>query len=76
MVAALDDLRTQFANSIIALVGHGDPIKATIACYAGIPLDLMLRIEISPASVSVVEVNDYGPRILCVNHTGELPRFE
>ncbi len=76
MVAALEDLRTQYPNSIIALVGHGDPIKATIACYAGIPLDLMLRIEISPASVSVVEINDYGPRILCVNHTGELPCLE
>jgi broad specificity phosphatase PhoE len=70
MVRALETLRTQFPNGVIALVGHGDPIKALIACYAGIPLDLMLRIEISPASISIVSLDDYGPRILCVNYTG------
>lgn len=75
MVAALDNLRARFPDDIVAIVSHGDPIKSVLACYAGIPLDLMLRIEISPASVSVVSIGDFGPRILCVNHTGELPRL-
>jgi probable phosphoglycerate mutase len=38
-----------------------------------VPLDLFARIEISPASVSVVTVADYGPSVLCLNHTGDLP---
>jgi broad specificity phosphatase PhoE len=76
MVRALEDLRAQFSTGIIALVGHGDPIKAVIACYAGIPLDLMLRTEISLASISIISLDEYGPRILCVNHTSQLPRLE
>jgi probable phosphomutase (TIGR03848 family) len=75
MVSALEELRAQFPDAVIALVGHCDPIRAAIACYAGIPLDLMLRLEISPASVSVVSLDVYGPRILCVNHVGKLPRL-
>ncbi len=75
MVSALEDLREQFPKAVIALVGHGDPIKAVIAGFAGIPLDLMLRIEISPASISIVSLDDFGPRILCINHTGRLSRL-
>lgn len=75
MTAALDDLRARFPNDVVAVVGHGDPIKALIAGFAGIPLDLMLRIEISPASISVVSIGEFGPNILCVNHTGELSRL-
>jgi len=73
MIATMESLRAQYPDDTIALVGHGDPIKAAIACCAGIPLDLMLRIEISPASISVVTIDDYGPGILCVNHTAQLP---
>jgi probable phosphoglycerate mutase len=42
-------------------------IKAAIAYYLGVPLDLFQRIEISPGSVSVVEVYDETARILLVN---------
>jgi probable phosphoglycerate mutase len=38
----------------------------------GIALDLFHRIEISPASVSVVSLDEYAPRILRLNDTGEL----
>lgn len=55
----------------VALVSHGDPIKSALAYYLGVPLDLFQRIEISPASVSVVELNEWGPRVLCVNGAGE-----
>ena len=40
--------------------------------FLGVPLDLLLRIEISCASVSVVEWGDYGPWMLGVNFTGEI----
>ena len=45
-------------------------IKAAIAYYLGIPLDLFQRIEVSPGSVSVVEVYDETARILMVNGGG------
>ena len=42
-------------------------IKAILAHYLGVPLDLFQRIEISPASVSIVKVERYGPEVLLVN---------
>lgn len=72
MIAALERLRERHPDQTIAVVSHGDVIKSAIAHYAGIPLDLFHRIEISVASVSVVEVGDHGPRIVCVNQTGDL----
>src|SRR4051812_39528071 len=56
----------------VAMFSHADPLRALIAHALGIPLDFILRFEISPASVSVME---WGivPRLLCLNETGEIP---
>jgi probable phosphomutase (TIGR03848 family) len=56
----------------LALVSHGDVIKALVAQCLGVPLDLFQRIEIGPASVTVLVVAARGPWVLCVNHTGML----
>ena len=37
--------------------------------YMGIPIDMLLRFEISPASVSVLELSEWGARVMCVNAT-------
>jgi hypothetical protein len=31
---------------------------------------LSLRLEVAPASVSVIELNDHAPRVLCINSIG------
>jgi probable phosphoglycerate mutase len=51
----------------VALVSHGDAIKATLAYFLGVPLDLFGRIELSPASLSVVRVEPHGPQVLLIN---------
>lgn len=56
----------------LALFSHGDPIRAAIAYWLGVPLDLFLRIRISLASVSVVHLSERGPSVLGVNDTGEV----
>ena len=70
-VAALDRLRARHPGEMIALISHGDVLKAVIGHYAGIPIDLLERLEIDPASVSVVAVHDWGARLLRLNDTGE-----
>jgi broad specificity phosphatase PhoE len=65
-------LKERHPGEMIALFSHGDPIKSAIAYWLGAPLDLFLRIEISLASVSVVQLGDYGPHVLCVNNTAEI----
>ena len=54
-------------------MSHGDPLRSLVAHYLGMPLDLLARFEISPASVSVLELSEWTARVLCVNHTGEMP---
>ncbi|HSX64678.1 MAG TPA: histidine phosphatase family protein [Pseudoxanthomonas sp.] len=73
MVIGLDRLRARHPQQTVAVFSHGDMIKAAIAYYAGIPLDLFKRIEISPASISVVEIDDDTVRLLTVNDTGTVP---
>jgi broad specificity phosphatase PhoE len=49
------------------LVSHGDVIKAALCWALGLPLDLLHRFEISPGSVSALELGEAGPRALWLN---------
>jgi probable phosphoglycerate mutase len=42
----------------IAIFTHGDVIRAALARYLGLHLDLLLRFDIDPGSVSVVQMHD------------------
>jgi probable phosphoglycerate mutase len=44
----------------VALVGHGDPIRAAIAQAIGLPLDFMQRFDIAPASLSILRTSEHG----------------
>lgn len=72
IVAQLQAFHQQHNGHCIAIVSHCDLLKAALAYYLGVPLDLFQRIEISPASISILELSDYAPRITRVNDTGTL----
>lgn len=72
MLRAMERLRDAWPDGVVAMIGHGDPIRAALAHCLGIPLDLALRLDVAPASVSVVRLAEWGPRVLRVNDTGEL----
>ncbi|HEX8598578.1 MAG TPA: histidine phosphatase family protein [Chloroflexia bacterium] len=74
-VVGLQRLHTEYPNSLIAIVSHGDVIRAALNYYLGASLDLFRRLEVSPASVSILELQDWGPHILLVNHLGDLPQL-
>lgn len=61
----LSELRVQ--HSFVAIVSHGDAIRATLAHFLGVPLDLFQRIEIDPASLSLVECGDDYVRVRLLN---------
>lgn len=73
MVDRIESLRHEHPQGTLAIFSHGDPIKVAIAHYAGIPLDFILRIKISTGSFSVISVDNWGPKIHCINRTDELP---
>lgn len=56
----------------IAIVSHADTIAAIVAHYAGIHLDLFQRLIVSPASVTVLWISPWGPRLLRFNDAGPL----
>lgn len=71
-LTAVLGLVTAHPGETVVAVSHADPIKAIVAGAAGIPLDLMQRLVISPCSVSALLFGGGGPAILCVNSTGSL----
>ncbi|MEO6546841.1 MAG: histidine phosphatase family protein [Ferruginibacter sp.] len=72
IISGIEILRRQHDGETVIIVSHSDLIKAAICWYAGIHLDLLQRIEVSPASVSIVELYDETARMVTINNTGEL----
>lgn len=66
-VSEIDRLRLRHAGGTVVVVSHGDILRAIVAWYIGLPLDLFHRLEIAPASVSTLEVTDDGARLLLLN---------
>jgi ribonuclease H / adenosylcobalamin/alpha-ribazole phosphatase len=55
------------AGQAVAMISHCDVIRAVIARVLGLSLDNLLRFEVSPASVSRLEVGSWGARVTSVN---------
>lgn len=72
VVSLVSELRAKHPGALVALFSHGDIVKGALAHYLGVHLDLFHRIDIDPASVSVVRIENWGPRVLRVNDTGAL----
>lgn len=70
VVAELENLRARHPQQIIAVVSHADVIKAAVAFYIGLPLDLFHRLVVRPASLTVLELGGPVARLLCLNDTG------
>jgi probable phosphoglycerate mutase len=71
VVAFVERLSESYAGRSMVLVSHGDVIRAALAFYLGMPLESLLRFEVSPASMSIVSLEAGIPRVLCVNSNGE-----
>ncbi len=64
---AMMRLRRSWPGAELVVVSHGDVIKSILAYVVGSPLELMRRIEISPASRSVLVIGDEDARMEAVN---------
>jgi probable phosphoglycerate mutase len=63
-------LRARHDGETVVVVSHADVIRALLGHFAAVPMDLLLRFEISPASVTELELEEWGARIVCVNERG------
>jgi len=67
MVAQIEKLRREFPDGTLAIFSHGDPIRSVLTYFLGMPLDFFARLEISPASVSTLAIDDFGAHVLRLN---------
>lgn len=74
VVEAIRRLRARHEGETVALVSHGDVIKAALAFYLGLSLDNLERFEIAPVSVSVLTTGAGWAQVRLINGCGELPR--
>lgn len=65
VVRKLIELRRQ--HKLVVVVTHGDVIRTAFAHFLGVHLDLFGRIEIDPASLSLLELGDDYVRVRLLN---------
>lgn len=65
IVRKLAALRQQ--HQFAAIVTHGDVIRCAVAHFIGMHLDLFFRIEIDPASLTLLELGDDFARVRLLN---------
>ena len=67
MVRALSGIALAHPGASAAVFSHADAIKSALMHILGMPLDLHLRLDIPPASVSLVEMRPGFARVLGIN---------
>ena len=66
-VAAVLRLRAAWPDAALALVSHADVLRAILAHFLGMPLDLMRRIELTPASRSELVLYEQDALVRAIN---------
>lgn len=74
-VEAVEAIRGRHRRGVIAAFSHADMIKAILAHYLGLHLDLFQRIHVETASVSAMAFFGGFPRILRIGDTGNYEGF-
>jgi probable phosphomutase (TIGR03848 family) len=75
-VAELDAIVAAHPSETVVVVSHADVLKAALAHYVGLHLDLFQRLVVSPASLSVLTFTPMGPQLVCLNDAAHVPQEE
>jgi probable phosphomutase (TIGR03848 family) len=74
-VRAVETIRARHARGVVGVFSHADMIKAIVAHYLGLHLDLFQRIHVDTASVTAIAFYNGFPRVLRVSDTGNYESF-
>ncbi len=67
MVTALDEFRGKHEGQTVAVFSHADAIKAALMSYLAVPTDFIHRLDIVPASISTVRLEEWGAVVAGMN---------
>jgi probable phosphomutase (TIGR03848 family) len=71
-VRAVEAIRQRHPNGRVAVVSHADLIRCILAYYLGMPIDHVQRLEVAPASLSILEIWDRWVVLRALNVGGPL----
>jgi probable phosphomutase (TIGR03848 family) len=71
-VGAVEEVVAAHPGELVVVVSHADPIKALVAHFTGVHLDLFQRLFVSPASCTVLHLGPAGAALVKLNDTGSL----
>lgn len=77
-VRAIDTIETlvrRHPRQRVAVVSHSDIIKLIVTYYLGAPLDAFQRVEVSPASLTILLLHHDRPTLVRLNDTSFLPKL-
>ena len=66
-IGQLRRLHAELPDAEVAVVSHCDVIRAMLCAALGMPLDMLLRLGVDPASRSVVVWHPYGVEVRHIN---------
>lgn len=69
-VEGIEEIRAAHKRGVVAVFSHADMIKAILANYLGMHLDLFQRLYVETASVSALAFYGGFPRVLRIGDTG------
>ena len=72
VVETLLDIADRHREEPVAVVSHGDVIRAALVFALGMPLDFYNRIEVGQGSISTIRIDSGGIRVVAIN---ERPRL-
>src|SRR5436305_8349453 len=72
IIGAVEEIVAAHPGEIVVAASHADPIKAVVAHYTGVHLDLFQRLFVSPASCTVLRFGPAGTALVKLNDTGSL----
>lgn len=72
MVAAVEEVVAAHPGQVVVAVSHADPIKAAVAHFTGVHLDLFQRLFVSPASATVLRFSGGAAALVKLNDTGTM----
>jgi probable phosphoglycerate mutase len=75
-MAELSRFRREHPHGVVAAVSHGDVIRGMLLRCLGLPLDAVHRLEVAPASVSVVRAFEDGAQVVGMNWAVPGPWWE
>jgi len=72
IVACIERIRASHPDGVVVAVSHADMIKAAVAHYVGLHLDLFQRLHVATGSLTAIALGEGAPALVKLSESGDL----